>query len=488
MKTFIAAITLMLTTAALAGAGEPIMDFDGRAGGPSFSDLLADTAMPAAAAAEVVAVAAGDAPIPDGERALGFIPPVYDNSHLRGKSIIPTSKRGSENFPPRYDLRELGRVSPVKNQGACGSCWAFATLAALESALLPGEAWDFSEQNVKNTVGFDRSHCDGGNAGMVTSYLARWAGPVTESEDPYNVTSGESSHGLAGRKRLQEALTIPPRVNALDNRNIKWALTSFGAVASSMYWNGQPLFYNKGSAGYYYSGPNAGSNHLVTIVGWDDNYDKSNFSRPAPGNGAFIVKNSWGEGWGDKGFFYLSYYDTVFGKYNTVYSAVEGAGNYGSVYQYDPLGPTDYTDAAGEASYFANVFTARKDETLTAAGFYTSDLNVRYEAAVYVDVSTSSPVNGLPVSVSKGTIDIPGFHTVTVPAASIAKGQRFSVVIRFEKTSASDMVAIESPQRGASRASANPGESYISGDGANWSDLTDYYSDANVCLKAYTRQ
>ena len=61
-----------------------------------------------------------------------------------------------------------------------------------------------------------------------------------------------------------------------------------------------------------------------------------------PGNGAFIVRNSWGTGWGDAGYFYVSYYDTNFGYgENAVFDDAEPTSNYNAIYQYDPLGWTD---------------------------------------------------------------------------------------------------------------------------------------------------
>ena len=64
--------------------------------------------------------------------------------------------------PATFDLRTLGRVSPVKNQGSFGTCWAFATLASLESSFLPGTLYDFSEDNVARTAGFDYDPYNGG--------------------------------------------------------------------------------------------------------------------------------------------------------------------------------------------------------------------------------------------------------------------------------------------------------------------------------------
>lgn len=87
--------------------------------------------------------------------ALGYIPPPVDLSHLKGLQVYQSFGVPKVSSPSAFDLRTLGKLTPVKDQGNCGSCWAFATYGSLESNLLPGETWDFSENNLKNTHGFD---------------------------------------------------------------------------------------------------------------------------------------------------------------------------------------------------------------------------------------------------------------------------------------------------------------------------------------------
>ena len=118
---------------------------------------------------------------------LGYIPsPVklaQDNNDLK----MLASFRQLASYPAVYDLRTLDRVTPVKDQGSAGTCWAFATYGSLESYLMPSESRDFSENNLKNTAGFDMDvNNGGGNIDMATAYLTRWAGPVNETDDPYN--------------------------------------------------------------------------------------------------------------------------------------------------------------------------------------------------------------------------------------------------------------------------------------------------------------
>ena len=151
-------------------------------------------------------------------------------------------------------------------------------------------------------------------------------------------------------------------------------------------------------------------NHAVTIVGWNDSYPASNFASRPPGAGAFIVKNSWGTGWGQQGFFYVSYYDTQFATNSqppTVFTA-EPTTNYNVNYQYDPLGwvtsvGRPNTIFPSNTAWGANVFTATSNQQLSAVSFYAGSLNTQYQVYVYTD-PTSGPIGGTEYTGPSGTI------------------------------------------------------------------------------------
>jgi C1A family cysteine protease len=414
--------------------------------------------------------------------ALGLIPGPLDLSHLTGQRPLQIHELAVA--PSSYDLRSLGKVTPVKNQGSCGSCWSFATYGSLESNLKPSETWDFSENNLKNRHGFDWGHCSGGNADMSTAYLARWIGPVNESDDPYNPNSNVSPSGLPVRKHLQEVLIIPDRANSLDNENIKQAIMTYGALYTHMYWDA--AYYNSTYKAYHYSGQ-TGGNHAVAIVGWDDNFDKSKFSTIPPGNGAFIIRNSWGASWGENGYFYISYYDTVVGTSNYLFSWAESTTNYNTIYQYDPLGWVSSLGFGSNAAWFANIFTSVSNDLLKAVSFYTSSSNSTYEIYIYRN-ATSGPVSGTLAGSKTETILSPGYHTILLDSpVSLTLGQKFSVVVRLTTPGYNYPIPFEKPfSNYSSQATANAGESYISSNGSGWSDLTAYSPNSNVCLKAFT--
>jgi parallel beta-helix repeat protein len=416
-----------------------------------------------------------------GERTTGQLPDTLDFSYIES----PPSALTLDTYVPYYDLRTQGKVTSVKDQGSCGSCWAFASCDSLESTLMPGQNLDLSEQNMKNLHGFDVDPCSGGNAQMATAYLARWDGPVLESKDPYN-PSNTSSPSVNAVKHVQEAIFLPARKSSLDNDAIKWALQQYGAVYVSMIWSDPS--YNSNNYSYYYTGSSTSGGHGVTIVGWNDSFNSNKFSPAAPGNGAFIVKNSWGDSWGEDGYFYVSYYDSSFAKrnVNAVFTA-EQVNNYDNIYQYDPLGWTASVGYGDSVAWGANVYTATSDEVLGAVSFYTTSSQTSYEVFIYTD-PVSSPLGDLKSNVS-GTFAYPGYHTVTLDdRVDLTAGQKFSVVVRLSTSGYGYPLAMEVPlpYLYSSTATSNADESYIGENGQLWEDITSTFSNANLCIKALT--
>ncbi len=247
-------------------------------------------------------------------QALGESPGPQDLSYTSAMDVpgVPAFT-----LPTSYDLRTLGRVTSVKDQNPYGTCWSFAACGSLESCLLPGESRDFSEDNMVLASGFNypgSPYDAGGQIFMSTAYLVRWGGPVYEGDDAYG--DAYTPAGLTPREHVQEVDWLPVRSSALDNDDLKAAVRDHGAVDVSMGWYGSSSgssYYNATTKSYYYNGDSS-TNHEVLVVGWDDDYAAANFATTPAGNGAFIVKNSWGTGWGSNGYFYVSYYDSRFGR------------------------------------------------------------------------------------------------------------------------------------------------------------------------------
>ena len=307
---------------------------------------------------------------------------------------------------------------------------------------MPTETWDFNEWDLNVNHGFDYASCQGGNNEMSAAYLARWSGPFSEGQT------------TPVRKHLQDLIYIPPKASALDNNNIKSAIMNYGAISGSFYWNSGYLR----SGGYYY--PSGGSgNHMITIVGWDDNHAVSG----APGNGAYLCKNSWGSTWNGDGYFWISYYDGIMGYEElAVFDDADPVTNYDTIYQYDPLGWTIDYGWGTTTGWEANIFTASTNQEISAVSFYTTGPNTAYEVYVYTD-SNSGPRSGTLKATKTGTIAYSGYHTVTITPVPVTSGQKFSVVVKLTTPNDPSPIPLEYPLGGySSGARASAGQSYVS--------------------------
>ena len=337
-----------------------------------------------------------------------------NNSAVNKSVTLPTSV-----LPSYYDLRILGKLTPVEDQGSSGVCWDFATFGSLESCLLPIETWNFSENNMKNILsssypqGFDRGSEDAGSWEEATAYLTRYSGPVTSDQDPFNEYSSYSPSGLTVAKHVQDTVLVDPRnsTGTIDNSQIKNVIMEYGAVYSLMTYD--DAYFNPITCGYYYNG-SLSANHAVDIVGWDDNYSKDNFIGGAPGNGAFIVRNSWGSYWGDNGYFYVSYYDKYLANsdYNVVFMDAEPTSNYDNIYQYDPFGAVGNLGFDSDVGWFSNIFKSNGDEKLKASSFYVFSPNSTYNIYVYLNPKGNNPSDGDLVDTQSGIIKTEGYKTI----------------------------------------------------------------------------
>lgn len=415
-------------------------------------------------------------------------------SEETGDDIVSSAEtRAAQDLslPRRYDAREYGRTAPVKDQGDLGTCWAFASLLALESSLLPGETYDFSEDHMSHNPNFVLGQADGGEYTMSMAYLLSWRGPVPEELDPYG--DGVSPEGLSAVKHVQEIRILPSK----DREQIKRAVLETGGVQSSLYTtmkdsSSPSEYYNRDTGAYCYP-QDVAPNHDVVIVGWDDDFPKENFWGTVPGNGAFLCENSWGTQFGEDGFFYVSYYDGNLGKTNILYSGVEDADNYDFIYQSDLCGWIGQIGYGGDTAWCVNVYTAGDTkQELKAAGFYATEQNTDYEVYVVPEVP-ERPENGsyhafdMRRLAASGHLELAGYYTVPLDVAlALQPGKRFGVMIKLTTPGVVHPVAIEyDAGDGKCRVRLEDGEGYISPDGVKW-ERVETNQNCNLCLKAYT--
>lgn len=387
-------------------------------------------------------------------------------------------------LPYRYDYRDYDRSPLVKNQGSLGTCWAFASLGALKSTLLPREDYNFSENHMSVNNSFGLTQNDGGEYTMSMAYLLSWQGPVLEKDAPYGKAALRDD--LEPVKHVQEIQMIPSK----DLDEIKKAVFLYGGVQSSLYTSlknekSRSVFFNKETNSYCYIGPEK-PNHDVVIVGWDDSYSRDNFNMALEGDGAFLCLNSWGEGFGDQGYFYVSYYDTNIGFHNILYSRIEEPDNYDRIYQSDLCGWIGQLGYGKENAYFANVYQTKERERLEAAGFYATGPNTEYEIYVVRHANDEASLNNRELLVS-GKLVNTGYYTIPFPEGiELDAGERFAVVVNIKTPGAIHPIAIEyAADASKSNVDLSDGEGYISLRGRKW-ERTEETQSCNLCLKAYT--
>jgi len=425
--------------------------------------------------------------------ALGYIPPPIDLSYAKNLPATASEAAAVEavTYPASFDLRTQNRVTPVKNQGACGSCWAFATMASIESKLKgptgTGPTTNYSEQHPNATHGFDWAECAGGNDYISMAYLGRWSGPVNEADVPYPYAVDDTAAVV--RKHIQDVDQIKDRANFTDNDRVKAAVTTNGALYISFKW--LDTRYNATKYAYWNNGT-TGEGHAVAIIGWNDAFPKTNFKKvgtalPA-GNGAFLVKNSWGATWGNKGYFWMSYYDKSL-QTGTSFRGIQAVTNYKRNYQYDPLGWVSSVGISSPTLWGANIFTAATGANkIKAVSFYTGAPNTKVTIYVRNNVSATNPKSGTQVgtAVTK-TIPTMGYHTVVFSTPkTVTAGKKFSVLIKFNTPGFNYPLPIElavADYSSGAKASAN--QSFYSSDGNTWYDIITFDPTCNVCIKAF---
>lgn len=188
--------------------------------------------------------------------------------------------------PTEVDWRSKNVLTPVKNQGQCGSCWAFSTTGALESnvAVAKGGLNSFSEQQLVDccgTKGFQCQGCSGAWPEWAFNYINS-SGIVLESEYAYRGVQGACKNIPTAKKYLNSAR--PWTMLPVDGNALKEAIASTGPVSICVDASNWSLY----KSGVFANCGTTNLNHAVTAVGYQ-------------ADGVWLVRNSWGTTWGDQG-------------------------------------------------------------------------------------------------------------------------------------------------------------------------------------------
>lgn len=452
----------------------------------------------------------------------GTAPAMLDLSYLAESYARVGTAQNAALLPEEYDLRDYGQVTPVINQGILNLCWAVSASDAAAGPLLDQfpqtaisgthTAW-FSKLGAEEHeyFGQDIPYDYGGTDGIVVGTWAAWKGPVTIDLAPnqtlsYSETFEESDRLLADY-HLQDAYYMIFGVNynnyllQISRDLTKQFLMQNGTMTISYYASDNNAYRQDTCA--WYNDQYHYADHTVVLVGWDDNYPKENFAQDnqPEHDGAWLVKNSWGNQWGDDGYFWLSYEDASIESGPAF--LLEEADNYATNYQYDTIGwcasyntlPDGVVDPEqARNATAANIFTAQGAEQLEAVSFYTTDVNVDYTISIYTGVEEGQPQSGTLQLEQSGMELYAGYHTIELEQpVKLNPGERFSIVLTlknptFEYPLALEMYYSSIPNQ-APTYMGNGGESYVLMP-EGWEDIAgsmgEYMYCTNVCIKGFT--
>ena len=198
---------------------------------------------------------------------------------------------------PSWDWRTAGKVTPIRHQ-ACGDCWAYGVIAALESSYLIRNGLTSDESEHFLVANSGAGDCSGGTRATANAFLVSH-GTAAATADP---DTGMDTPKLASLATPYEGLAtgfVDASVEIPTVQQIKQALCEYGPLSASV--NATPAFqsYTDGVFNEFNPGE---TNHAICIIGWDDS------------KGAWLIKNSWGDTWGDtcgygteRGYMWIAY-------------------------------------------------------------------------------------------------------------------------------------------------------------------------------------
>ena len=312
------------------------------------------------------------------------------------------------------------------------------------------------------------------------------------ASDPYT-TGDDGCHGGF----QPQSYTTDMRELPWDNNTIKQTLLNYGAVTIGMYWDPSNYYNdpnytsvkNKSYDSYTYyraksdtgCGGSKGScgGHVVTIAGG------MIMKKTAGGTGAWIIKNSWGTGFGESGYFYISYNDASIN--GPVY--FPGRIDYNAksnVYCWDQLGNLSDEGYGNNTAYAIVKYTTTNTENLTKVGTWINTAGSTVDIHVYKNFDGSNLTNQLS-SLTGQNCNYPGYYTFDLPASvSMSSSESFYIEIKYVTPGNNYPIPIEDYVKNYANPTIQSGVNWISSDGSSWHAVSATKDKFNLCINAYT--
>jgi hypothetical protein len=379
------------------------------------------------------------------------VPPGWKKDDAPQVAMLESSVQA---VPSSYDWRSLNGVTPVKNQGSCGSCWAFGTVGALESQILlqDGVIADLSEQYLVS-CNLDGWSCNGGwwahdyhldKSGRDNN----GAGAVLEAGKPYTATNSSCGGPYSHPYKISNWAYVGSETAVPSVQALKQAIYTYGPISVGVYVGNAFQAY---TGGIFNTNESGSINHAVVLVGWNDDQGTD--------KGYWILRNSWGASWGESGYMRIRYNISQVGYGATFIEYAGGTPNPTPVSVTVPnvVGVTQAaaTTALTGAKLAVGTVTAQSSSTV-ASGLVISEspaagTSVTQGSAVNLVVSSGPAPNPNPTPASVTVPNVVGYTQAAAATAFTRKGLVVgTVTTQASTTVVSGKVISESPAAGTS--------------------------------------